>query len=167
MLSSQSTDLRKRELLTVVEAQAKSILRLERADGLVQGALRHRDVRRTRRVGLHGSSKGRPPTVAPLIVERLETCHRAAPIDVPLDEHRSEPGRQAAAPVIVGKERSPLAVALGSVFVEAAGLALIWFASTSAVAAAGAALTGFGYALVYPGLGVEAVRRASPQNRGR
>jgi MFS family permease len=57
-------------------------------------------------------------------------------------------------------------VALGSVFVEAAGLALIWFASTSAVAAAGAALTGFGYALVYPGLGVEAVRRAPPQNRG-
>jgi MFS family permease len=57
-------------------------------------------------------------------------------------------------------------VALASVFVEAAGLALIWFASTSAVAAAGAALTGFGYALIYPGLGVEAVRRAPPQNRG-
>ena len=57
-------------------------------------------------------------------------------------------------------------VALGSVFVEAAGLALIWFASTSAVAAAGAALTGFGYALVYPGLGVEAVRRAPPESRG-
>jgi MFS family permease len=57
-------------------------------------------------------------------------------------------------------------VALASVFVEATGLALIWFASTSAVAAAGAALTGFGYSLVYPGLGVEAVRRAPPESRG-
>jgi MFS family permease len=57
-------------------------------------------------------------------------------------------------------------VALACVFVEAAGLALIWFASSSAVAALGAALTGFGYALVYPGLGVEAVRRAPPQSRG-
>ena len=57
-------------------------------------------------------------------------------------------------------------VALACVFVEAAGLALIWFASSSVVAASGAALTGFGYALVYPGLGVEAVRRAPPQSRG-
>jgi MFS family permease len=57
-------------------------------------------------------------------------------------------------------------VALVCVFVEAAGLALIWFASTSALAAAGAALTGFGYSLVYPGLGVEAVRRTPPQSRG-
>jgi MFS family permease len=57
-------------------------------------------------------------------------------------------------------------VALVCVFVEAAGLALIWFASNSVWAAAGAALTGFGYSLVYPGLGVEAVRRAPPQSRG-
>ena len=57
-------------------------------------------------------------------------------------------------------------VGLACVFVEAAGLALIWFASSSAVAALGAALTGFGYSLVYPGLGVEAVRRAPPQSRG-
>jgi MFS family permease len=57
-------------------------------------------------------------------------------------------------------------VALISIFVEAAGLALIWLAPDRATAAAGAALTGIGYALVYPGLGVEAVRRAPPQSRG-
>jgi MFS family permease len=57
-------------------------------------------------------------------------------------------------------------VALVCVFVEAVGLALIWFASTPALAAAGAALTGFGYSLVYPGLGIEAVKRAPPQSRG-
>jgi MFS family permease len=57
-------------------------------------------------------------------------------------------------------------VALGSVLIEAAGLALIWLAPGRVLAAAGAALTGFGYALVYPGLGVEAVRRAPPESRG-
>jgi MFS family permease len=57
-------------------------------------------------------------------------------------------------------------VALLSVFIEAAGLALIWLAPDRVWGAAGAALTGFGYALVYPGLGVEAVRRAPPQSRG-
>jgi MFS family permease len=57
-------------------------------------------------------------------------------------------------------------VALVCVFIEAGGLALIWFASNPVLAAAGAALTGFGYSLVYPGLGVEAVRRAPPQSRG-
>jgi predicted MFS family arabinose efflux permease len=30
----------------------------------------------------------------------------------------------------------------------------------------GAAVTGFGYSLVYPGFGVEAVRHAPPQSRG-
>lgn len=57
-------------------------------------------------------------------------------------------------------------VALGSVIIEAVGLALIWIAPNPIVAAVGAAFTGFGYALVYPSLGVEAVRRAPPQSRG-
>jgi MFS family permease len=57
-------------------------------------------------------------------------------------------------------------VALASVVVEVTGLALIWLATTQAVAAVGASLTGLGFALVYPGLGVEAVRRAPPQSRG-
>jgi len=57
-------------------------------------------------------------------------------------------------------------IALVCVFVEAAGLALIWFASDPALAAAGAALTGFSYSLVYPGLGIEAVKRVPPQSRG-
>ena len=57
-------------------------------------------------------------------------------------------------------------VALVSVLIEATGLALIGLAPGRAVAAVGAVLTGAGFALVYPGLGVEAVRRAPPQSRG-
>jgi MFS family permease len=57
-------------------------------------------------------------------------------------------------------------VALICVLIEATGQALIWLAPWSAMALIGAALTGFGYSLVYPGFGVEAVRRAPPENRG-
>lgn len=57
-------------------------------------------------------------------------------------------------------------VALVCVFVEAAGLALVWFAPNAPLAATGAALAGFGYSLVYPGLGIEAMKRVAPQNRG-
>jgi MFS family permease len=57
-------------------------------------------------------------------------------------------------------------VALVSVLIEAAGLALISLAPHEVPAVAGALLTGLGFALVYPGLGVEAVRRAPPQSRG-
>jgi MFS family permease len=57
-------------------------------------------------------------------------------------------------------------VALVCVVIEAAGLALIWLAPSRDLAAVGAALAGFGYSLVYPGFGVEAVRRAPAQSRG-
>jgi MFS family permease len=57
-------------------------------------------------------------------------------------------------------------VALFCVLIEAAGLVLIWLAPRPELALAGAVLTGIGYSLVYPGLGVEAVRRVPPQSRG-
>ncbi|HEY6259305.1 MAG TPA: arabinose transporter [Xanthobacteraceae bacterium] len=57
-------------------------------------------------------------------------------------------------------------VALACVLIEAVGQALIWLAPWSALALAGVTLTGLGYSLVYPGFGVEAVRRAPPQSRG-
>jgi len=56
-------------------------------------------------------------------------------------------------------------VALASVAVEAVGQCLIWGADTAAGAYLGAALTGFGYSLAFPGFGVEAVRRAPPRTR--
>ena len=57
-------------------------------------------------------------------------------------------------------------VALLSVAVEALGLALIWLAPAPLWAFVGAGLTGFGYSLVYPSFGVEAVRRAPAESRG-
>jgi MFS family permease len=57
-------------------------------------------------------------------------------------------------------------VALASVVVEAAGLGLLWLSPSLALALSGAALTGFGYSLVYPALGVEAVRLVPAQSRG-
>jgi MFS family permease len=57
-------------------------------------------------------------------------------------------------------------VALACIMIEAVGLALLWLAPSPVVAALGGALTGFGYSLVYPGLGAEAVRRAPSQSRG-
>ncbi len=56
--------------------------------------------------------------------------------------------------------------ALVFVLVQAAGLFLLWLAKTPLSASAGAAFTGFGYSLVYPGLGIEAISSSTPQNRG-
>jgi MFS family permease len=57
-------------------------------------------------------------------------------------------------------------VALVCALIEALGQALIWLAVRPEMALAGAALTGFGFSLVYPGFGVEAVRRVPAQSRG-
>jgi MFS family permease len=57
-------------------------------------------------------------------------------------------------------------VALVCVLIEAVGLVLIWQAGHVRTAYIGAAFTGFGYSLAFPGFGVEAVRRAPPQSRG-
>jgi MFS family permease len=57
-------------------------------------------------------------------------------------------------------------VALVCILIEAAGQALIWLAPSSVVALLGVTVSGLGYSLVYPGLGVEAIRRAPQQSRG-
>ena len=57
-------------------------------------------------------------------------------------------------------------VALWSLAIEAIGQALIWGAPNEAVALGGALVTGFGCALVFPALGVEALKRVLPANRG-
>jgi MFS family permease len=57
-------------------------------------------------------------------------------------------------------------VAFWSLVVEAIGQAMIWGAPGEIVALAGALVTGFGCALVFPALGVEALKRVLPANRG-
>ena len=57
-------------------------------------------------------------------------------------------------------------VAFWSLGIEAIGQALIWGAPYEAVALGGALVTGFGCALVFPALGIEALKRVLPANRG-
>lgn len=59
-----------------------------------------------------------------------------------------------------------LMVAMVSLALEFAGLAILWLGRTPDLALLGAALSGFGFALVFPALGVEAVRTVRPQDRG-
>jgi MFS family permease len=57
-------------------------------------------------------------------------------------------------------------VALSSLVIEALGQAMLWGAHHEIVALAGALVTGLGCALVFPALGVEALKRVLPANRG-
>jgi predicted MFS family arabinose efflux permease len=56
-------------------------------------------------------------------------------------------------------------VVMPCLIVEAIGLLTIWQASSPAMALLGAMITGCGYSLVFPSLGVEAVKRVSDHNR--
>jgi predicted MFS family arabinose efflux permease len=57
-------------------------------------------------------------------------------------------------------------VALVCVVIEALGQGMIWLAPSAPLVFVGAAITGIGYSLVYPGFGVEAVRLAPPEAKG-
>jgi MFS family permease len=57
-------------------------------------------------------------------------------------------------------------VAFVCILIEAFGLPVLWLAPSMPSALVGVAITGLGYSLVYPGLGVEALRRAPAANRG-
>lgn len=57
-------------------------------------------------------------------------------------------------------------VAIACMTVETLGLALLWLAPSPVLALVGAGLTGFGLSLVYPALGVEAIRQVPTTSRG-
>jgi MFS family permease len=61
---------------------------------------------------------------------------------------------------------SSLRIAARSLALEIGGLLLICLSTTPAVAVGGAAITGFGFAMIFPALGVIVIERVPPQSRG-
>ena len=59
------------------------------------------------------------------------------------------------------------AVAAFCLAIEAAGQAMIWLAPRPGIAAGGAVLTGVGFSLVFPAMGVEATRRVRTEQSGQ
>jgi MFS family permease len=57
-------------------------------------------------------------------------------------------------------------VAMGAMVIECIGQALLWLAPNEATALAGALVTGLGCSLVFPGLGIEALKLVPPHSRG-
>ena len=57
-------------------------------------------------------------------------------------------------------------VGIISVLVQIAGLLVLWWAPSPAPALAGCVLTGIGLSLVFPAMGVEAMRHVPPERRG-
>ncbi|WPN55510.1 MFS transporter [Pseudomonas sp. P9_31] len=56
--------------------------------------------------------------------------------------------------------------AIACMSIETVGLVLLWLAPSTAYALIGAGLTGFGLSLVYPALGVEAIKQVPDSSRG-
>jgi MFS family permease len=57
-------------------------------------------------------------------------------------------------------------IALISLLIEAAGQVLIWTAASKTLAIIGCGLTGVGFSLIFPALGVLAIQKVKPQMRG-
>jgi MFS family permease len=57
-------------------------------------------------------------------------------------------------------------VAVACLSVESLGVLLLWRAHSPGMALAAASLAGFGFSLVFPAIGVEAVKRVPERNRG-